>query len=1029
MKNLINRLLRCDLKLLTLESYIIFFNKTLFLSLFSKGKESIFVMQSAMRHNQNKLMKAQSIKMTTVKKFKLLLLVACTVLLNGIVEKAHAQGWQLNYGAAKTDEGWSVLQMEDLGYLVVGFGESFGSDNDQKIFVVRTDVDGTVLWSRYYDEGFQVQARAITPTKDGNYLIVGNIKTTSTDKEDIYLLKIDRKGNLLWRSKFGTSTFAERASDVTEDPDGGFVVIGVTETTDRDDDALLVKFDANGSASWFKTYGTTRLDKGNAIVPFGKGYAFVGDSKNPIGFNNDIILFRIDSKGEIIWQSRISNSFREEGRAITATKDGGIAIAGVVNDNTDALVVKFDANGRQIWTRSVGEAGKEEEANDIVELPDGSLAIVGLKLSDPVNVDVYLAKLDSKGNVLWDRTQGDPLYTEEGRDIKATADGGFIITGYNGKLLSSFNDLILLKTDERGSVISNRITGRVFEDRDGQCDYDNGERLLNNWIVRAKSTNNTYYGTTDAKGNYNLLVDTGVYTVSVVPVNVYWEPCSIGNTIRLKSVYDSIRVDFPVKVAIGCPYLEVNVSTPFLATCSDLEYTVAYANTGTGAAMNSYIDLVLDPKLTFKSSSVPTQLLTNGVRRVQIGNFSAGTSNKFTFTASLPCQGIASGQAAMVTAQIYPDSSCFKADPNWDGSSILVNGKCATDSVIFQIQNVGKGAMKKPARSIVVRDDIVLGKQDIQFQLEPQQAVKISLPATGATYRLIAQQAAGHPSGNSYQTAFVEGCVNDGTPIKTGQVTQFPEADGQDLNTSMDVQEIQSALLPVELRGYPKGYRDAALIDTKTDLYYTVLFKNTSTESVQRVVIRDTLPTMLDLTSIEPGVSNYPYRFEIYQNGVLRITLDSIQLPSSTSSDAKYGYLKFKISQKPNTPKGTVIKNRATVFFDYQKPYTSNVVRHQVGVFPDFIQVLTSTQEVFVPGVDVKVYPNPFTESVTIEVKGRLYDRLQMSIYDLSGQLVSQEVFNNNTILIHRNQLSAGMYVYKLESGGQLINTGKLMVR
>jgi hypothetical protein len=84
---------------------------------------------------------------------------------------------------------------------------------------------------------------------------------------------------------------------------------------------------------------------------------------------------------------------------------------------------------------------------------------------------------------------------------------------------------------------------------------------------------------------------------------------------------------------------------------------------------------------------------------------------------------------------------------------------------------------------------------------------------------------------------------------------------------------------------------------------------------------------------------------------------------------------------------------------------------------------------VFVPGVNVKVYPNPFTESVTIEVKGRLYDRLQMSIYDLTGQLVSQEVFNNNTILIHRNQLAAGMYVYKLESGGQLINTGKLMVR
>jgi hypothetical protein len=1031
MKNLIIKFLDLFFKVFALERYTFFFNKRLFLSLFSPENGDIFVGQSAMRHNQYQLMKAQSIQTTTLKKIKLLLLVACAVLLNGIFEKAYTQGWQLNYGSAKTDEGWSVLQMEDQGFLVVGFGESFGTDNDQKIFVVRTDVDGTVLWSRYYDDGFQVQARAITPTKDGNFLIIGNIKTLSGSKEDIYLLKIDRKGNQIWHTKFGTVNLAERVSDVVMDADGGFTVIGATETTDREDDALVVKFDKNGSPVWFKTYGTPKSDKGNAMIAFGNGYAFVGDSKNSIGFNNDIILFRIDSKGEIIWQSRISNSFREEGRALIATKDGGIAIAGVVNDNTDAFVVKFDANGRQIWTRSVGEAGKEEEANDIVELPDGSLAIVGLKLVDPVNVDVYIAKLDSRGNILWDVTQGDPLFTEEGRDIKATADGGFIIAGYNGKLLSSFNDMILLKTDGKGNVISNRINGRVFEDRDAQCDYDNGERLLSNWIVQAKGANNTYYGTSDAKGNYSLLVDTGVYIVSVVPANVYWGPCSTtGNTIRLKTVYDSIRVDFPVKVAIGCPYLELNVTTPFLATCSDLEYTLVCANTGTGTADKSYIDLFLDSKLAFKSASVPTQILPNGKRRIQLGSLAAGGAGKITFQASLACQGIANGQAALVSAQIYPDSSCLKPSADWDGSSIVVIGQCLKDTVAFRIQNVGKGAMKKPGRSIVVRDDVMLGlpQSELQFQLEPQQIKEIRFAANGSAYRVFADQATGHPSGAAYQTAFVEGCVNDGTPITTGTVTQFPE-DDPNSNLSIDVQEIKSALLPVELRGYPKGYRDAALIDSKTDLFYTVLFKNTSTEAVQRIVIRDTLSSALDLTSIEPGASNYPYRFEVYSNGVLRITFDSIQLPAAGNAAPKYGFIKFKVAQKANTPKGTVIKNRATVFFDYQKPIASNSVKHQVGVFPDFVQVITSSKEVFVEGVSVDVYPNPFSESVTIQLKGRQYDQLQMSIYDLKGQLVRHEVYNSSFILIHRNELTAGMYVYKLESGGKLINSGKLLVR
>jgi hypothetical protein len=150
---------------------VFFFNNCRFLSLFSAKRRCIFVLHSAVKQLELALMKLRPANnMITLHSF-----VVAIMLLVTTAGGLKAQGWQFNFGGSKEDEGWAVLQAEDEGFIVVGFGESFGTDNDQNIFVVRTDIDGTILWTKYYDEGFQEQARAIIPTADGNYLIVGNI--------------------------------------------------------------------------------------------------------------------------------------------------------------------------------------------------------------------------------------------------------------------------------------------------------------------------------------------------------------------------------------------------------------------------------------------------------------------------------------------------------------------------------------------------------------------------------------------------------------------------------------------------------------------------------------------------------------------------------------------------------------------------------------------------------------------------------------------------------------------------------------
>ncbi|MFZ4427576.1 MAG: DUF7619 domain-containing protein [Saprospiraceae bacterium] len=940
---------------------------------------------------------------------------------------ASGQGWQFTYGGEKTDEGWAVLQTEDHGFVVAGFGESFGDDNDQDIFILRTDVDGRILWTVFFDEGYQEQPRSVLLTPDGNFLIVGTISNQIGANEDIYLLKINRKGEKLWSKQFGSPNI-ERVSSAVVRPDGSIAVAGFVRRNNEDEDMLLAVFDPLGDIRWLKNYGTSRPDEATSLALLPQGdMLLAGNSRNEKGFDNDIVLFRVDSTGTVVWEKRIGNPYREEVRDVLLTKSGNIAIAGTINDNSDAYVAVFDLQGNRLWEKTIGETGKEEEANAIAELASGNLVITGLKLTDMVNVDVFIAQLSNDGNILWEKNIGDKTATEEGRDIQPTADGGFIITGYNAQVLTSFNDLILIKTDGLGAVVSNYLSGKVFWDEDGQCDLDASERPLSGWLVQAESARGVFYGTTDDHGFYRIAVDTGQYVLRALPLNLYWEACNFqGRQVAFKAFYDSLRVDFPMKPSVLCPFLEVEVATPFLAICEDLEYTVSYCNIGTARAENAYVDLQLDPRITFQSANLQHVLLPDGKRRFLLGNLAPAACGRFVVKAKMACSGIAEGQAALVSARIYPDTSCLKPSPDWDLASLSVQGSCEGDSVVvFQIRNDGVGDMRSAKRSIVIQDNIVLRQLDIQLKATEEQRVRI--PANGATFRAVVEQSTGHP-GRSYPTAAVEGCVAAGSAFTTGKVTMFPENE-LDPNIGIDVQEILALPQAIDIRGYPKGYKDS-IIAPETDLTFKVLFKNTGRDTVTRIVIRDTLPGGLDPRKVVAGPSSLPYRLEVFGNGIVRITMDSVVLPPVTAAGRGTGFVEFKVGQRNDNPLPTVLQNRATVFFNDQAPQTTRTLRYVVEQFPDFITVLTSTKEVFFPGVSVSAYPNPSPGSVTFNVEGMPFQSLRLSVFTADGRLVQQQFFSGNAFVWNRNTLSGGLYLYRLENeNGKLINTGKLILR
>jgi len=950
-----------------------------------------------------------------------------------------AQGWELTFGGNKQDEATAIAEAVDGGFILVGFGESFGADNDQDIVVFRTDIDGKVLWNQVYDEGFMEQAFDVFSETDGTFLVVGNAVPQQGDVQNVLLLRLSREGKPLWVQTY-QSPNREAASSIIRSSDGGYLIAGTADDAQGNKDMLLLKVAADGALQWRRTYDGDGDDYGEAVVAVEEGYFLAGNIDRPNRIDNDILLYKLDKSGQEIWEQPllISTDEVDEVSDLITTSDGGIIIAGRIGFNSDAYIAKLNLEGAIEWEQTIGGA-LGDGALDIHEVNNDEYVMVGFSEISETNLDMLVAALDADGNELWQSTLGEDLLSEEGRQIVPTRDGKYAIAGLKSDPFSGvLYDMLLVKTDGQGNTITNYVTGKVYRDRDEGC---NGFDLtrdvpLEDWLVQvsSKETGRVYYGLTDAEGDYRIRVDTGQYTVQLLPANNYWKSCvETGYEVALAAFYDTTSLNFPVTADIDCPLMEVSVSAPFNVPCEAVTYQVTYCNNGPDPAEDAYIEVRLDEKMTFVDASLTLasqegQVLTfllGDVASTACGDFSITTSTEEACTGG----GIFDGEAVQISAHIYPDSLCAEPNSNWDRSRITVAGDCNTnrDSVKFLIRNVGVGNMSQSRQSIVIQDDVIilLQGQDTDFQLNSGEDKEVPIRVEqGSTYRLIAFQNEFFP-GSPFATAYVEGCIEDGEPIKTGFVTLFPEAD-QDPAISIDVQELGDVGSAIAMKGYPKPYGDEQIIASNTDITYTVFFRNTGTDTIRRVVIRDTLSDKLDITTVIPGAASHPYNFEIYENGILRLTFPDVELlPGS------FGFVRFRVAQQADLPEETRIDNRAVVFFDYHEPVPTNLVRYFSGDFPSYLptKIITSIDEVFWPGVEINVYPNPFIESTVINIEGYEFKTVTLNVFDASGRLLTTSRHLGNEIMYYRNALPTGLYFFRLESEGQLISSGKMLVR
>jgi hypothetical protein len=357
--------------------------------------------------------------------------------------------FERTYGGSSGDEGYSVQQTSDGGYIVAGWTGLYGTGSDD-VILIKTDEAGDTVWVRSYGGSEDELGYSVDQTGDGGYVIAGWTSSFGAGMRDVYLIKTDGAGNAVLVRTYGAQEH-EVGHSVEQTLDGGYVVAGYTHSFGAgDNDVYLIKTDSGGDTVWTRAYGGPLAEKGYSVEQtLDEGYIVAGDTYSFGSGGTDVYLIKTDDQGDTVWTRTYGGPQHDVGFSVEQTSDGGYVIAGYTESfgsgQADVYLIKTDGAGDTVWTRTYGGSGWET-GSSVAETDGGGYVIVGRTNSFGEGGELYLIKTDGTGEMVWTRTYGDTLY-EAGYAVEQTGDGGYVISGEATSFGTGESDVYLVKTD------------------------------------------------------------------------------------------------------------------------------------------------------------------------------------------------------------------------------------------------------------------------------------------------------------------------------------------------------------------------------------------------------------------------------------------------------------------------------------------------------------------------------------------------------------------------------------------------------
>lgn len=565
-----------------------------------------------------------------------------------------------------------------------------------------------------------------------------------------------------------------------------------------------------------------------------------------------------------------------------------------------------------------------------------------------------------------------------------------------------------------------RIVGTATWDSNLNCSQDASETPLGDWLVVASGLPGQFIANTKNDGSYKISVPEGDYTVSLIKPNGLWSVCTPPQQIQV-GIADTLTIPLLAQADKYCPFMEVDLSTPFLRRCLPSYYVLKCCNKGTLGVVSPYVEVELDAFITLTNSTVPWTAHTGNSYTFPIDNLAPGECRSIALQVVISCESDL-GQTHCSTAHLFPDDLCGPVLGLWDGSDLRVTANCNGNEVAFQITNNGAD-MTEPAEYVII-EDIMIQMVSDPIQLNNGGVETVSVPANGSTWRLEINQSADYPLGLRASAA-VEGCgTNASGGESQGFITLFPQNDAAYF-IDEDCTANQGSFDPNDKQGFPTGVGAAHYIPKGEEIEYLIRFQNTGTDTAFTVMVMDTISSLFDLGTLRTGASSHPYTYNLLGQGVAQFVFSNIMLPDSNVNEAaSHGFVKFKISPKAGLPDNTQLENEAGIYFDFNDPVITNRTLHTIG--ENYLEVtgISNLQ----PNVHLSVFPNPAVAEATFQLETSRTLEGFIALYDMQGHIVKRVPFTSNTFRVHTSDLPSGHYVFRLDAGGTSIATGKIMV-
>lgn len=1002
-------------------------------------------------------------------------------------QKIAVVEWDKTIGGYGNDYLNSIIQTRDSGFIGGGYSDGGGYG------IVKLNKTGGRIWGKSYRGNNIDILKIVQPTNNGGY-ILGGYSTSSNFYEksemnlggaDFWILKVDSIGTIIWQNTIGGNDH-DKLTSLNKTTDGGYILGGYSisnisfDKTENSNgyDYWVVKINSSGSIVWQNTITADNNDYLTSIIQTSDGGYLVGGYTNSqlsgdkTDYNHnyydyDFWVLKLNSSGNIIWQKTLGGTNDEKLSTVIQTRDHGYLLGGFSNSNKsgnktedskggwDYWMIKLDNNGDVLWDKTVG-GDRGDSLYSLIQLSSGGYLLSGISNSNSNTgdkmvgnrggTDYWVLKLDESLNIVWQRTLGGQQ-NDVAKSIIETFDKKYVVGGEStsgrGYEKTEFNtginesDYWILKLSEKDA---NSISGKIFQSKNSNCMQDINEKGVRNIIVNTEPQN--FYGVSDSSGKYTILTDTGKYTLNQI-IPYYTLPLFRNVVCPSNGLYqnisftqygqDTTEINFANDVTL-CAYLQLELAQGRMRRCFDNNATIKYCNIGNVDTNNVQVIVQLPEYVTFVSASNPNYTVSGKKITFRIGALRANECGTINLVTHVDCINGITGLTQCIKAYILPRNECVKKIQTdyslWDGSEITADGSCTGSTVRFVIKNIGQNMADSSTYRIYKNAVEALSKN---FKLTAGDSLIINVTATGHTFRIEANQTVHYPT-ESAPNITVENCNN--TNIANRGFVNQQEQDKAEQDVEKICLEIRDSYDPNDKQIFPAGVGVDKRVRHQVPLDFLIRFQNTGTDTAYKVVITDTLNQNLDLATLEFGASSHPYKIEFTGSGkpILKLTFDKINLVDSFTNEPKsHGFISFKITPYDSIPNGTLVKNSADIYFDFNLPIKTNTT--QVSIDDRLptgatLNLVTSVKQNNTIYEAIQVYPNPFTQTTNFEF---VYNTKanQLFIYDVNGELVIQEnIAGKTTFQLQRANLPNGMYFYNIQNkDGDIIGRGKLVLQ